>query len=125
MAGHQRPVLPIITDPSNRRLGVFIPVGEWAKLQAGVNPRSPIYIIMARLATKPLHECTVQELAEIAEEKLRSVEMQHLEEGRYVIERDRRYPDTNIFVHRYADHRELVSTDKASGITTVISSNLD
>lgn len=70
---------------------------------------------------KPIFECTLKEMEHRLRPVIEKVEAENLKAGFYNIYH---YGNSkNMFVHQYADHRELVCVNAATGEIVVVNAN--
>ncbi|WP_113662376.1 hypothetical protein [Pedobacter nanyangensis] len=119
-AEHQPLALSILVDAKDHPLGIFLPLEEWPKLRADINPENPLYKLMANLTFIPFHEMSLEEQSLVLEEKVRDAQMTNLEKGSFISYRNELCTSPDLFINEYGDRKELVSVDAKTGKITLI-----
>ena len=100
-AEHQPLALSILIDAKDHPRGVFLPLEEWPKLWADVNPENPLYKLMANLTFIPFHEMSLEEQSLALEEKVRDAQRANVEKGSFISYRNELCTSQDLFINEY------------------------
>lgn len=95
--------LSILTSRVGEPIGVIIPVIDWDKLEPDLNPDSPLYKLLKKLASISIDR----------QEALK--EPEKIKTDTYVRYKNDLCMEENVFIHEYIDHKELIRLNPKTG----------
>ena len=116
--------LSIFVNSEQEPMGVLIPLKQWSKIAPSVDKNCELHRLMEQLTFKPIFERSLKEQENWLRPEITRVEAANLQQGFYNIYQDDKYcTSKDLFIHQYADHRELVKVDANTGHSQMIKGN--
>ena len=116
--------LSIFVNSEQEPMGVLIPLKQWSKIAPSVDKNCELHRLMEQLTFNPIFERSLKEQENWLRPEIEQVETANLQQGLYNIYQDDEYcTSKDLFIHQYADHRELVKVDADTGHTQTIKRN--
>ena len=107
-----------LLDANHQIKGIIIPISEKQKLLRP-SAAQEIYNCMSKLTYTPIHECSFNEIKDLAAPVIQKVHRELLDKGLYLSYTNELCTSKDLLIHEYNDRKELVSLNAKTGVYTI------